>query len=79
MSKFFVVGDVTVDLMYFVDELPEAGGEVSVSRSVMEPGGAGGTIATMLARLGHEVKIATRLGHRPLCRYGLKERARVRR
>ena len=72
MSKFFVVGDVTVDLMYFVDELPEAGGEVSVSRSVMEPGGAGGTIATMLARLGHDVKIATRLGHGPFADMALK-------
>ena len=72
MSKFFVVGDVTVDLMYFVDELPEAGGEVSVSRSRMEPGGAGGTIAVVLARLGHKVKIATRLGQGPFAEMALK-------
>jgi ribokinase len=72
MSKFFVVGDVTVDLMYFVNELPEAGGETSVSRAVMEPGGAGGTIATALARLGHQVKIATRVGTGPFSEVALK-------
>ena len=65
MSKFFVVGDMTADLMYFVDELPEAGGEVTVTRSVTEPGGAGGTIASVLAQLGHEVSIATRIGTGP--------------
>ena len=72
VSKFFVVGDVTVDLMYFVDELPDAGGEVTVSRSILEPGGAGGTMATALARLGHDVKIATRLGQGPFSDMALK-------
>jgi ribokinase len=72
MSKFFVVGDVTVDLMYFVNDLPEAGGEITVTRSVMEPGGAGGTIATVLARLGHQVKIATRIGRGPFSDLALK-------
>ncbi len=72
MSKFFVVGDVTVDLMYFVNELPEAGGERSVTKAVMEPGGAGGTIAVALARLGHEVKIATRVGTGPFSQVALK-------
>ena len=71
MSKFFVVGDVTVDLMYFVDELPEAGGDVTASKSLMEPGGAGGTIATTLARLGHQVKIATRVGTGPFSEVAL--------
>jgi 16S rRNA (adenine1518-N6/adenine1519-N6)-dimethyltransferase len=42
-----------------------AGGEVSATRAVMEPGGAGGTIATALARLGHDVAIATRVGNGP--------------
>ncbi|HEX7022701.1 MAG TPA: carbohydrate kinase family protein, partial [Trueperaceae bacterium] len=65
MYKFFVVGDVTVDQMYFVNELPEPGGEVSATRAVMEPGGAGGTIATALARLGNEVKLAARIGTGP--------------
>jgi ribokinase len=71
MSKFFVVGDVTVDLMYFVDELPDAGGDVTVSKSLMEPGGAGGTIAVTLARLGHQVKIATRVGTGPFSEVAL--------
>ncbi len=72
MSKFFVVGDVTVDLMYFVNEIPEPGAEVAVNRSIMEPGGAGGTIAVVLARLGHQVKIATRIGRGPFAEMALK-------
>lgn len=72
MAKFFVVGDVTVDQMYFVNELPDAGGEVSASRAVMEPGGAGGTIAAALARLGEEVLIATRVGKGPFADLALK-------
>ncbi|MCA9840043.1 MAG: carbohydrate kinase family protein [Trueperaceae bacterium] len=72
MSKFFVVGDVTADLMYFVKALPEAGGEVTVTRAVTEPGGAGGTIATALARLGHEVTIATCIGKGPFSELALK-------
>lgn len=58
--------------MYFVNELPEPGGETSVTRAVMEPGGAGGTIATALARLGHQVKIATRVGIGPFSEVALK-------
>ena len=72
MSNFFVVGDVTVDLMYFVKELPDAGGEVTVTRAVTEPGGAGGTIATTLARLGHEVSIATCIGDGPFSELALR-------
>jgi ribokinase len=72
MSKFLVVGDVTVDQMYFVNELPEAGGEVTALRAVMEPGGAGGTIATALARLGHSVTVATRVGTGPFSELALK-------
>ena len=62
MSKFFVVGDVTVDQMIFVDELPEAGTDTAAKRALIGPGGAGGTIATVLARLGNDVTIATRVG-----------------
>lgn len=65
MAEILVVGDATVDQMYFVDGLPELGGEVTALRAVMEPGGAGGTIATALARLGHRVAIATRVGTGP--------------
>src|SRR5690554_6224384 len=72
MSRFFVVGDVTVDQMYFVSELPEAGGEITATRALMEPGGAGGTAATVLARLGNDVRIATRVGTGPFATLALR-------
>ena len=65
MAKFLVVGDATVDQMYFVDALPEPGGEVTATRALMKPGGAGGTVAMALASLGNEVRVATRVGHGP--------------
>lgn len=65
MSKFFVVGDVTVDQMIFVDNLPEAGTDTSAKRALIGPGGAGGTTATVLARLGNDTTIATRVGSGP--------------
>jgi ribokinase len=72
MCRFFVVGDVTVDQMYFVSELPDPGGEATALRAVMEPGGAGGTIATLLARLGSDVRIATRVGTGPFSELALQ-------
>lgn len=72
MAEFLVVGDATVDQMYFVDAVPETGGETTASRAVMEPGGAGGTMATALARLGHHVRIATRVGTGPFSELALK-------
>jgi ribokinase len=71
MSKFFVIGDVTVDQTYFVNALPEAGGEASATRASMEPGGAGGTIATVLARLGNRVVLAARVGNGPFAELAL--------
>lgn len=62
MAQFLVVGDATVDQMYFVDEFPEAGSEVVALRSTLAPGGSGGTVATVLARLGNATRIATRVG-----------------
>lgn len=62
MARFLVVGDAAVDQMYFVSEFPEPGSETAAIRSVMEPGGAGGTVATVLARLGNPTSIATRVG-----------------
>src|SRR5690554_3370126 len=52
--------------MYFVSEFPEQGGEVPSTRALMEPGGAGGTVATVLARVGNTTRMATRLGTGPL-------------
>ena len=72
MADFLVVGDATVDQMYFVDAVPEPGGEITATRAVMEPGGAGGTIATALARLGHDVRIATRVGTGPFSELALR-------
>ena len=72
MSKFFVIGDVSVDQMYFVEDLPELGGEVSADRARMEPGGAGGTVAAVLARLGNEVSLAARVGEGPFADLALK-------
>ena len=72
MANFLVVGDATVDQMYFVDAVPEPGGEITATRAVMEPGGAGGTMATALARLGHDVRIATRVGTGPFSELALR-------
>lgn len=72
MPQFLVVGDATVDQMYFVNEFPEPGSEVSATRSIMEPGGSGGTVATVLARLGNSVRIATRVGTGPFADLALR-------
>ena len=60
--KFYVIGDVTVDHLYHLDHLPAPGEEVAPSRATMQPGGAGGTISVTLARLGHSVTLAARVG-----------------
>ena len=72
MAHFLVVGDAAVDQMYFVSEFPEQGGEVPSTRALMEPGGAGGTVATVLARLGNPTRIATRLGTGPFAQLALR-------
>ena len=72
MAHFFVVGDATVDQMYFVDDFPEHGGEVAALRAVMQPGGSGGTVATVLARLGNRTCIATRVGTGPFSELTLR-------
>lgn len=72
MAHFFVVGDATVDQMYFVSYFPESGSEVPALRAVMEPGGSGGTVATVLARLGNPTRIATRVGTGPFSELALR-------
>lgn len=72
MAQFLVVGDAAVDQMYFVSDFPEPGGEVSSTRALMEPGGAGGTVATVLARLGNPTRIATRVGTGPFSQLALR-------
>jgi ribokinase len=72
MANVLVVGDATVDQMYFVDRVPDPGGEITASHAVMEPGGAGGSMAVALARLGHNTRIATRVGTGPFSELALK-------
>ena len=63
--KFFVIGDVTVDLIHFLERIPSAGEDATPERSALLPGGAGGTLAYYLALLGHEVSLAARVGTDP--------------
>lgn len=72
MAQFLVVGDAAVDQMYFVSEFPEHGGEVPSIRALMEPGGSGGTVAMVLARLGNPTRIATRVGTGPFSQLALR-------
>ncbi len=72
MAHFLVVGDAAVDQMYFVSEFPEPGGEVPALRALMEPGGSGGTVAAVLARLGNHTRIATRVGTGPFSQLALR-------
>ncbi|WP_425147366.1 carbohydrate kinase family protein [Deinococcus sp.] len=69
--KFFVIGDVTVDHLYDLHHLPAPGEEVTPIRASMQPGGAGGTISVTLARLGHSVLLAARVGEDPFAEYAL--------
>lgn len=70
--KFFVIGDVTVDHLYHLERIPAPGEEISPIRSSMQPGGAGGTISVTLARLGHQVVLAARVGRDPFADYALR-------
>ena len=63
--KFFVIGDSTVDHIYFLNHIPTPGEDVSPTRSTLQPGGAGSTMAYYLAQLGHEVHLAARVGNDP--------------
>ncbi|RTH19388.1 sugar kinase, partial [Thermus scotoductus] len=38
--RFFVLGDVSVDLLFFVERIPEPGEELPARRALMKPGGA---------------------------------------
>lgn len=71
--KFYVIGDVTVDHLYQLEKLPAPGAEISPRQSSMQPGGAGGTIAVTLARLGHTVTLAARVGEDPFAEYALAQ------
>ena len=59
--------------MYFVKELPEKGGETNVTKAVLEPGGAAGTLATILAKLANQVSLASSVGVGPFAELALSE------
>lgn len=69
--KFYVIGDVTVDHLYYLERLPAPGEEVAPESATMQPGGAGGTLSVTLARLGHTVTLAARVGEDPFADYAL--------
>ncbi|RTH17329.1 carbohydrate kinase family protein [Thermus scotoductus] len=69
--RFFVLGDVSVDLLFFVERIPEPGEELPARRALMKPGGAGGTLAAQLASLGHRVYLAGRVGQDPFAELAL--------
>ncbi len=75
--RFFVVGDVSVDLIYFLERIPEPGEEVPAQRALMKPGGAGGTLAAHLASLGNKVYLASRVGDDPFRSVALSQVERV--
>jgi len=62
MTGVLVIGDSSVDHIYVVDALPEPDGEVIARRSVLLPGGSGGTVALGLRLLGEEAALASRVG-----------------
>ena len=70
--KFYVIGDVTVDHMHFLERIPMAGEDVTPLRTVLMPGGAGGTMAFHAAHLGHEVTLAARVGTDPFASVALQ-------
>lgn len=75
--RFFVVGDVSVDLIYFLERIPEPGEEVPARRALMKPGGAGGTLAAHLASLGNKVYLASRVGDDPFRSVALSQLEKV--
>ena len=64
LKKFDVVclGDVNLDILYYVDFLPILGGESTASKMVISPGGAAANVAVALARLGFKVGFIGALG-----------------
>lgn len=75
--RFFVVGDVSVDLIFFLERIPEPGEEIPARRALMKPGGAGGTLAAHLASLGNKVYLASRVGDDPFRSVALSQLEKV--
>lgn len=61
-STIAVLGDVNVDLVLDVQSLPEAGGDAVARGQLLQLGGSAANTAVVLARLGHPVRLAGRIG-----------------
>lgn len=71
-ARFFVLGDVVVDQLYFVPNLPDHGGEVAATQALVLPGGSASNVAVVLARLGQHVAFAARAGRDTLAATALE-------
>lgn len=60
--RFLVVGDISVDLLYFLEHIPEPGESLTAQRALVRPGGSGATVAANLASLGNLTLLAARVG-----------------
>ena len=60
--RFLVVGDISVDLIYFLEHIPEPGETLTAQRALVRPGGSGATVAANLASLGNLTLLAARVG-----------------
>ncbi|MFN3266319.1 MAG: carbohydrate kinase family protein [Deinococcales bacterium] len=74
--KLYVIGDVTVDHMHFLNHIPKAGEDIVPQQSALLPGGAGGTMAFHAANLGHTVTLAARVGNDPFATVALENLVR---
>ena len=64
MEKLDVIclGDINLDILYYIDTLPSLGSESTASKMVISSGGAAANVATALARLGFKVGFVGALG-----------------
>jgi ribokinase len=59
---FLCIGDIDVDVLIGVDELPTCDGKVNGRMLQRVPGGMAGNVAVALARLGARVRVLGRIG-----------------
>ena len=64
LKKFDVIclGDINLDILYYVDTLPSLCSESTASKMVISSGGAAANVATASARLGFKVGFVGTLG-----------------
>lgn len=62
MSKIFVLGDFNIDLVLYLDRLPQAGETLNAKRFFEGPGGKGSNQAIATARLGAKTTFFSAIG-----------------